>query len=562
MLACEMIARYLRDAGVTKQFGVLGEGNIAIATALRELGVPFVAARREDGAVAMADGWARRTGDVGFASVTQGPGMTNTVTSLTEASRHGTPLVLLTGVTPAKALHNPQRFPTEQLVGLTGAGWRRLRDVTTIADDVRAVFANALTEGRPYVLGIDTEILYEVVDTQLLNNELPEVLALDWRMRKPPAISPDAEGIEASAELIAAARRPVILVGRGACGGDRIQQIERLAEHLGAPIATTLLGKGLAAQSKRHIGICGGFATAHGADLVSASDLILAFGCSLNPWTATELIADSRIVHVDVDPSALGRWVVPDVGVIGDAGLTARAILAALEGRARMTSESDVHVRNFDPQNEVRDDMRRGVEVRAPFHVGEVALAMREAFPTGAVLCADTGQATADIVSYVEVSGPSRFVYPIHAGSIGLGLGAAIGAASATHGEWVIHFTGDGSLMMSLQELATVVEIQPRLAIVVLDDNGYGAEVLYTRGRGLPSNLATVPHPDFKAVAEAFGLDYRKVEVPDDLESIRSLVENGGGPTLFHVPIEQGSSSRFFRDYSTVQKIESWSGGQ
>src|SRR4051794_185209 len=122
-----MVARYLRDAGVGAQFGLLGEGNLAIATALDELGVRFVGARREDAAVSMADGWARRTGSVGFASVTHGPGFTNTVTALTEASRHRTPLVLLTGLTPSTSLHNPQRFPTEQLTTLTGAGWREVR---------------------------------------------------------------------------------------------------------------------------------------------------------------------------------------------------------------------------------------------------------------------------------------------------------------------------------------------------------------------------------------------------------------------------------------------------
>lgn len=560
MLMCEMLARYVRDAGVTTQFGLLGEGNIAVATALQELGVRFVPARREDGAVGMADGWARRTGGVGFVSVTQGPGLTNTVTSLTEAARHGTSLVLLTGVTPAAALHNPQRFPAEQLVGLTGAGWRQVRDVSTVADDVRAVFAGALQEQRPYVLGVDADMLYQVVDDQLFNDVLPETLSVDWRAHASPAVVPSVAAVAAAVEVIKTARRPVIIVGRGARGHTK--QIESLAEQLGAPIATSLLGKGLVTGSRHHIGVCGGFATAQGADRINSADVIVAFGCSLNPWTATELIEGSRVVHIDTDPSALGRWRVPEVAVLGDAGIAATAIREELRKSEVRAPSVDLSTFAFDTTLEQREDSPKDDAARSLFQVSDVALAVREMFPSTAVLSADTGQATADIISYVDVHGSDKFIYTIHAGSIGLGLGAAIGAASASTGEWVVHFTGDGSLMMSLQELATVSEQGSRMAIVVLDDNGYGAEALYTQGRGLPSHLAAVPHPDLDAVAHAFGLGYRKVEELSDLQAIRALAEQNGPPTIFHVLLAPGSASRFFRDYSTVEKIPSWSAGE
>lgn len=559
MLLCEMLARYVRDAGVTTQFGLLGEGNIAVATALQELGVPFVPARREDGAVGMADGWSRRTGSVGFVSVTQGPGLTNTVTSLTEASRHRTPLVLLTGVTPAAALHNPQRFPAEQLVGLTGAGWRQVREAKTLADDVRAAFAGALNEQRPYVLGVDSDLLYQVVDDLLFEDDLPESLLLDWRHLRSPTVVPSADAIAEAVDLLKTAHRPAIVVGRGMSG--RTEQVEALAEHLGAPIATSLLGKGVMAGSRRHIGVCGGFATAQGADLINAADVVVALGCSLNPWTATELLADSRIIHVDTDASALGRWTTPDVAILGDGGIAAADMLEGLQKSGSPARSLDTAPQGFDPTLEQRTDVSRSGP-GGPFEVSDVALAVREAFPSGAVLSADTGQATADVVSYVEVDAPEKFIYTIHAGSIGLGLGAAIGAASAQAGEWVVHFTGDGSLMMSVQELATVSEQGSRLAIVVLDDNGYGAELLYTEGRGLPSRLATVPHPDLEAVARAFGLDYQRVDDLSDLGGIGALVERNGPPTIFHVPIAPGSASRFFRDYSTVEKVPSWSAGE
>jgi thiamine pyrophosphate-dependent acetolactate synthase large subunit-like protein len=201
-------------------------------------------------------------------------------------------------------------------------------------------------------------------------------------------------------------------------------------------------------------------------------------------------------------------------------------------------------------------------DARAPFQVGEVALAMREYFPDDAVLASDTGQATADIVAYVEPKGLDHFIYTIHAGSIGLGLAAAVGASMANPDQWTVHFTGDGSLMMSLQELSTVAEHRPRIIIVVLDDGGYGAEVLYTNGRGIPSRLASVTHPDLGELSYAFGLAYHRVDALKDLAIVKSVASGDGGPMLVHVPIAPNSASRFFRDYSSVEKVAGWGGGE
>lgn len=559
MLACELIARYLRDAGVTVQFGLLGEGNIAVATALDDLGVRFVGSRREDAALGMADGWARRTGTVGFASVTHGPGFTNAITSLTEAARHRTPVVLLTGLTARHALHNSQRFPHEQATALTGAGWREVRGLPWIAEDIRAAFAGAVTERRPYVLGVDAALLYDVVDGLLLDGTLPESIPPDTLAARARPVLPDDDAVRAAVDLLAAARNPVVLAGRGAAGPGAAEAVGSLAAHLDAPLATSLLGKGLFAKADNHVGICGGFATARGADVIGAADLVLAVGASLNPWTATELLDGSTIVHVDADPGAIGRWRRPDLGVVGDAQLTAEALLAGLRERG-VTAVSREPLPPFDPAGESRNPAR-GPAV-APFEVSDVALAMREWFPEDAVFASDTGQATADMVTYVEIAGPDRFIYPIHAGSIGLGLGTAIGASLASPDQWTVHFTGDGSLMMAVQELATVAEQRPRLLIVVLDDEGYGAEVRYTGGRGIPTRLARVPHPDLGDLARAFGLDYHPIRTLDDLAVVRTVTSGSGGPALVHVPIHPESASRFFRDYSSVGKVASWEGGE
>lgn len=459
MLACEVIARCLSAGGIEIQFGLPGEGNIAIATALQESGVDFVCARREDAAVSMADGWARRTGKTGFVSVTHGPGLTNTVTALTEAARHGTPLVLLTGVTPRSSRHNPQRFPAEQLAGLTGAGWLDVRGVEHIGEDVRAALANAAAERRPYVLGVDADLLYVEVKPDVADRAVAVAGSVLTGVTQ-PALAPADDAVSAAVDLIRRARTPLIVAGRGAARGQSAHAIRELGEHLGAPLSTTLVAKGLFTGSTQDMGICGGFASAAGAELIAESDLILAFGCSINPWTSWFFGRgagdDPALIHVDSDPGALGRWRVPDLGVIGDAGLVARELLLALRGGGSIAAQPRrpdfVEAKELAEANPVRS------WDGAPFRVTEVGLAARRWFPTGAVLSSDTGQATADVVTYVEVSDPTSFIYPIHAGSIGLGLGSAIGAAMADRDRWTVHFTGDGSLMMGLQELATAAQ--------------------------------------------------------------------------------------------------------
>lgn len=561
MLACELTALCLYEGGVRLQFGLPGEGNIAIATALQELGADFVCARREDAAVSMADGWARRTGMTGFVSVTHGPGLTNTVTALTEASRHGTPLVLLTGLTPRESRHNSQRFPAEHLAHLTGADWREVRGIRYIGEDVRAALAGAREQGRAFVLGVGAELLYEVVADDVASEAIAVAKSVVAAAPR-PQIHPAQAGVMAAVRLLRSARKPLIVAGRGAADTDAAAAVRELGEYLGAPLSTTLVANGLFHGSPQSVGICGGFATAAGADLIAESDLVLAFGCSLNPWTnwyfGRRIGTPPALIHVDTDPTALGDWCIPDVGVLGDAGLTAKAMLQALQSEEIVLPVR--RVPEFDAAKE-RGDAADASAARLdpPFSVTEVGLAAREWFPVGAVLSSDTGQATADVITYVEIDDPRRFVYPIHAGAIGLGLGSAIGAAMAEPGRWTVHFTGDGSLMMAVQELATAAQHRVRLMIVVLDDEGYGAEVHYTRGRGLPESLARLPHPDLEELAGAFGIAYRRIRSLAEFRIMRELADGGGdGPVMLHVPIDGETASRFFHDYSSVGKVPEW----
>lgn len=556
MLACEAIAKYITDLGVDVQFGVLGEGTIAVVTALEERGVPYVAARREDAAVSMADGWARRSGQVGFCSVTSGPGLTNTVTALIEAVRRGTPLVLLTALTPRALVHHPQRVAAEALVAATGAGWREASGRDLLAEDVAGTFRAAMTECRPWVLAVPAELLYEVVDDALLSGTLPEALAepLLWPL---PAAAPDPDTVADIVELLRAARRPLILAGHGAWRSGAEGALVELAGRVGADLATTLLGKGLFWDHPRHLGIMGGFATPTGAQRVQEADVVLAFGCSLNRWTTLDgdLLEGAAVVHCDADPASLGRWVQPHVGIVADARRCAEALLAACEvAGLQPVSMQPVEAVAAAPR-ENRDE--------APLQMTDVIAQLATLVPETATLAFDPGHAVIPLVTHLTIASPAQLIFPVHLGAIGLGLGCAIGAAVAARDEWTFLFTGDGALQMALQELDSVRRLALPLVIVVLDDGAYGAEVQYCAARGLPDHLSYLDNPDFVAVAAAFGLEAQALTSLDDLRVIKDIVNGPREPVLLRVPIDPRPMSDWYRDFTSgIVRIPGWTGGQ
>lgn len=555
MLLCELVAKYARDAGVDTAFGLVGEGNIGVMTSLQEQGAHYVPVRREDGAVSMADGFARRSGRVGFASVTHGGGLTNALTALTEATRRGSPVVVVTALTERAALHNSQRIAAEDFVTATGSGWREVRGAGHVAADVRAAFRDAWAERRASVLAVPTELLYAEVDALLLDGSLPEVLPDPYGPVTAASLaSPD--DVQRIRALIEKARRPLVLAGEGVARSGGRAPLEQLAEKIDAALATTLLAKGLFSGNPRHIGICGGFASGPGAERIQSADLVLAFGCSLNPWTTMQgqLFETATVVHCDRDPGAIGRWLMPDVGVTADAGALASDLIDAVEVAETDTGDSARQLR----ANLSSSDVQAG----PPFVTGDLLAGFREWIPKESIVAADVGHAVLDFITHLDVLEPARFMVTLHAGSIGLALGAAIGASVAADSEWTFLFIGDGALLMSLQELDTLRRLSSRLVVVLLDDGGYGAELQYCAAHGLPETLAHLDNPDFGQLAKTFDISYHEIVNLDDLKVIEEILDGPAGPAMLHVPVDPRTTSRWYEQFTaSVEPVKAWTGG-
>lgn len=519
MKAYEAVARQLAHLGVTDIFGLMGDGNLKlIPTLTHEHGVRVHGSRHEAGAIAMADGYARSTGDVGICTVTQGPGLTNAITALVTAHRGRTPLIAIVGDTPVGVQGLPQDIEQAPLIaaaGLTQAPF----DPARAHADVAAAWRAALDTRRPIVLSLPTDVQEMPVSDDVC--DLPA-------STRPVVIPGD---LSAAASALAQAERPVIVAGRGAVESDCRDDIVRLADHVGALLATTLPVNGWFASHPFAVGIAGGFAHDEMRNLIHEADCVVALGASLNHFTTRGgglFSPDATIVQVDETASAHGRYTRFDIPVVGDAGMVARDLLDQVPAGERFCTDEVRRriAKGTAPAPDATDD--KGLDPRL------VARMLGEAIPTGSALAVDGGHFMGFPSMNVPVSGPRDYVFTLDFGSIGLGLAAAIGAAVADPSRTVVAAVGDGGLLMSLGELDTLARSGLPIIVTVFNDAAFGAELHFLRLSGIPAETSQFPTTaPLAPVAESLGLDAMTVDDADSLEKARARIAEGvTGPTL------------------------------
>ncbi|MFB6240288.1 MAG: thiamine pyrophosphate-binding protein, partial [Gemmatimonadota bacterium] len=327
MRVSEALGRTLvEELGARRVFGLVGSGNFELTNAVEAAGGRFVAARHECAALCMADAHARVTGEVGVATVHQGPGLTNAATGLTEAAKARTPLLLLAADTSAAAVQSNFRIDQESLAEAVDAVPERIHSAESAVRDLARAHRRAARERRAVVLNCPLDVQGAEAPSE---PEIPPETPL-----RPP--SPDPEAVAEAAELVERSERPAIVAGRGAVRSGAREVLVELGDRIGAVLATSANGNGLFAGRPWSVGIAGGFAPPAAAELLQDADLLLAFGASLNMWTTrhgTFAGPDTRVLQVDVDPGAIGAHRPADVGVVADATRAARALLGKLEAR-------------------------------------------------------------------------------------------------------------------------------------------------------------------------------------------------------------------------------------
>jgi len=518
--------------GARDAFGVLGSGNLVVTNALVRGGVHFHHARHESSAVCMADGYARVSGRVGVCSVHQGPGLTNAITGLAEAAKSRTPVLVLAGETPAGALTSNFRIDQHDLVESVGAIADRVRDACTAADDAQRAYERAKTERRPVVLMLPIDIQAQRA-AQHQPTQLPRP-----RLGSP---DPSAAAITAAADLLSAASRPAIIAGRGAVLANAAAAIETLAHRVGAVLATSAPANGLFAGLPYSLGISGGFASPLAAELLPNADLVLVFGASVNHWTTKHggLIGrGAHVIHVDVDPAAIGRHRPVDVAVLGDANAAAQALARELERRGH----TNVGFRTPDTAQEIaerhwRDEPFDDAGTSDWIDPRSLTIALNGLLPRDRAVAVDSGHFLGYPSMYLDVPDANAWVFANGFQAVGLGLGNAIGAAIAAPDRPTVAAIGDGGAFMALAELETAVRLKLTLLVVIYNDAAYGAEVHHFGPMGHDVSLVRFPDADLAAIARAAGAKAATVRSAGDLTVVEEWLINPHGPLVLDAKV-------------------------
>lgn len=509
MKVYEAVAAGLVAEGCDTLFGLMGDGNMSLWGALGRAGkIAIVSSGNEAGAVAMADGYSRTTGKVGIATITCGPGLTQVGTSLTIAVRNRSQLVMIIGQIPAGAKNTLQSMDQRRFVESCGARFHDVSGVDNLAEEMAEAFYTARVHRCPVVLNLD--------------NELQE-RSFDWDFEYRPSIAhlparPGAPGEEALMpvfEKLAKAERPVIVAGLGAQAAGAKPEILKLAEQVGALLATSLQAKGWFAGEEYDVGISGTFAAAPAEQLLTDADFVLAIGAELGYYTAEGglMFPSAEVARIDIKAAPQEIGVLPGLYVCGDAKRTAAALGKMLETRGiRKTGFRTAETRAV---------------LQAPAHAfakpadgmdpRQAARNIGAALPEGCVVTCGAGHFFAFPAMYMSLPQGTEIRFSYQFGAIGQGLPLAIGIGVGNPGRPHVAIEGDGSMMMNIQELYTVTRHKLQLVLVVWNDAGFGAEVHKLRAKGFDATLAQWRSPDFAAIGRAFGGDGVRIESEAEL---------------------------------------------
>ena len=528
------IARALKDQGVETIFGLMGDANLFMVDHfVRELKGRFVPAVHESGAVLMALGQASVTGKVGVATITHGPAVSNAVTALIEGTKGTHPIVLLCGDTPIEDPDHQQAVAQRAMIEATGAGFEQLKSTASIARDLATAFRRAMRERRPIVLNMPSGMMWEHTEYEAAPAYLPVL----------PTYPGEGDALDEAIGILASARRPLILAGRGAIHAR--EALLLLANRIGAPVATTLKAKGLFDGALYDIGVFGTVNTPAAAEVIAAADCLLVFGAGLNRFTTVQgsYLAGKRVVQIDDDIRQLSRRINPDAMLCGDPALVAETILQWVE-KADIPSSQATDTISPDA---LRDGWPLVKSANAPGTL-DYSRALERidlALPRDRVFVSDGGRFMTEAWCRIGVTEPRNLVLSINTGAIGMGMGYAIRAAVGRPAQKTLFVCGDGGVMMGgLAEFASVVREGLDMVTIVCNDSAYGAEYIQFADRQMDPSLSTFNWPSFAAMADAMGARGFRVSSMSELDTALEIVNRTKGPTLLELVLDPAAMPR------------------
>lgn len=522
----EIVGRALVELGVSKVFGVVGSGNYLTTASLLESGATYTGARHEAGAFSMADAHARVSGQVAVCSVHQGPGLTNLMTGLADAAKYRSPVLVITGQASTVASSTNFTIDQTRLVRATGALSETIRSAETAVEDTVRAFRLAVQERMPVVLNIPLDLQGLLV---------PADVTIE-----PPRFGPmpagDTESIDELVSLVKNATRPLFVAGHGMPFSPYNRALlQSLAQKTDGRLATSALANGFFDAPQRSLGILGGFSSDDTAHIVAQADLVIGFGVAFTSWTTRHEGAfgpHTTVVQIDAFPSVNNLSKRVDRVIVGDAARTAQLLDEALHQQREPGSAQ------WPPMTSAESTVKHS-EQSSLLHPEVLTRALNDLLPSERTLVVDGGHFIGWPVAFLSVPDPTGFVFS-SAGfqSIGLGLGAAIGAHIAQPQRQTVLATGDGGFLMAIAELETLARLNIPVLVIVYNDAAYGAEVHHFGADHAGRPLVTFPDTDFAKIARGYGAHGITVNTLDDLAAVSTWLSKPEGPLIVDCKID------------------------
>ncbi|WP_456454498.1 acetolactate synthase large subunit [Methanopyrus sp.] len=516
-----VLVECLKEEGVEHIFGYPGGAVLPIYDEIYdEVSIEHILVRHEQGAAHAADGYARVKGKPGVCMATSGPGATNLVTGIATAYMDSSPVIAITGQVPTTMI-GKDAFQEVDAVGvfmpITKHNYQ-IGKPEEIPEVVKEAFKIAIT-GRPGPVHIDVPKDVQEAEADIEIPKTVEVEGLNVVKRGHPV------QVKRAAELLAEAERPVILAGGGCVISNATRELIELAELLGAPVATTLMGKG--AFPEDHplaLGMAGMHGTKAANYALTECDVLLAVGCRFSDRTTGDpsgFAPGAKIIHIDIDPAEIGKNIPVDVPIVGDAKLVLRDLIKELKRRKYLRERKRWGKRIEELKAEVEMPPEH-TESDQRISPRELVRALHEALrDRDYILTTDVGQNQMWMARYFPVEEPRRFISSGGLGTMGFGLPAALGAKVAAPEKTVVAVVGDGGFLMTAQELATAVDNGIEVKVFVMDNRLLGMVAQWQRlfydERLSESKLDE--KTDIVKLTESYGATGITVEEPSELES-------------------------------------------
>jgi acetolactate synthase-1/2/3 large subunit len=482
-----------------------------------------------------ADGYARASGRVGVCMSTSGPGATNLVTGIANAYMDSSPIVAITGQVP-RVFIGKDAFQETDIVGITTPITKcnfQVRSAAEIPKIVKAAFYIAST-GRPGPVLIDLP-----KDTQTEEDEMNFDEKIEFRGYR-PTYDPHPLQIEKAAQLLVQSERPIIVAGGGVKSSNACSELVALAETLLAPVATTLMGKGVIPEDHPlSLGMLGMHGTIAANHMVQDADVLLAVGMRFSDRSTGNIKAfcpDGKIIHIDIDSSEIGKNIRPHVPIVADAKKALQAILNRLTQKFNK-KERSAWLSRMQTLKNMHEEMIKSVGdgIKPPALMVEI----RKMLPNDAIITTEVGQNQMWAALYLKAYKPRTFISSGGLGTMGFGFPAALGAKVACPDVPVVDIAGDGSFLMTEQDLASSIAWKIPVVVVILNNSVLGMvaqwQRLFYNRRYSAVDLKGIP--DFVKLAESYGAQASRVQSIEEFRKAFKEAINSDVTTVIDVPI-------------------------